>query len=107
MLRLKGYKIIKQRFKTKLGEIDIIAQRRSGFGIKSRKIIIFAEVKQRADLSSALHSITSSQTRRIEAAAQLFMAHARGLESHEWRFDIIIIGASFWPHHIKDAWRPD
>lgn len=103
MLRLKGYKIIKHRFKTKIGEIDIIAQK----GRADSKVIIFVEVKHRVDLTAALYSVTDVQTRRIEAAAELFMAYAHGLEHCAWRFDIIVTGARLWPHHIKDAWRPD
>lgn len=49
-LRLKGYKILVRRYKTKVGEIDIIARR----GNK----IIFTEVKARPSIDIALESIT-------------------------------------------------
>ncbi len=96
-LQLKAYAILERRYKTKLGEIDLIARRGN--------VIVFIEVKHRKSLDGGLYAVTPAQTRRIDAAANLYMARLRGSEAHERRNDIIVTGARVLPHHIKDAWR--
>ncbi|MEE9347892.1 MAG: YraN family protein [Robiginitomaculum sp.] len=96
-LQLKAYVILERRYKTKLGEIDLIARRGN--------VIIFIEVKHRKSLDAGLYAVSPAQTRRIDAAANLYMAQMRGSDSYERRNDIIVIGARALPHHIKDAWR--
>ena len=77
LLRLLGYKIIKQRYKTKLGEIDIIA--------KKRKTIFLFEVKYRKTAQEALESITPQQISRIKNAFLLYTQ-----ENHLENYDVII-----------------
>lgn len=101
MLRLKGYAILERRYKTKLGEIDLIAQRGD--------VIAFIEVKHRATLSAALYAVTQTQSQRIQGAANLYMAKRRAPDDPEQRFDIIATGARpwplrFWPYHVMNAW---
>jgi putative endonuclease len=97
-LRLKGYRILQTRYKTKLGEIDLIA--------KKGKAIVFIEVKHRRNAEDGLHSVTDFQARRIGDAAELYMVKAyRKHPDAEMRFDIMITGARFFPIHIRDAWR--
>jgi len=95
--RLRGYRILETRFKTKIGEIDLIARKKD--------VIIFIEVKHRATIDAGVYSVTSAQSRRIDGAANLFMAKYRGADHCERRNDIVITGASRFPHIIKDAWR--
>lgn len=100
-LRLKGYRILERRFKTKLGEIDLIARKGN--------VICFIEVKHRRNVNAALNAVTKEQSRRINGAANLYMATANrrfDKDDLEWRYDIIVTGASLWPRHIVDAWRP-
>ena len=49
-LRLRGYRIVARRFRTPLGEIDLIAQR--------GRLVAFVEVKARTDLEQALVALT-------------------------------------------------
>ncbi len=65
LLRLKGYRILAQRFKTPVGEIDLIAKRAS--------IIAFVEVKARPSAAAAMESVSARQRRRIARAALLFL----------------------------------
>ena len=51
-LSLKGYRLLARRFKTPHGEIDLIMRR--------GRATVFIEVKQRADLDSALLSVSPS-----------------------------------------------
>lgn len=94
MLRLKGYKIIAQRYKTPVGEIDLIAKR--------GRALVFVEVKARGSLNEALESLRSHQSRRILRAADYYMAHYRA-EPPEIRFDVIAINPPFRIRHIKAA----
>jgi putative endonuclease len=62
-----GYRILARRWKSPLGEIDIIAAR--------RHLLIFVEVKARATLDEAAESVTERQKQRIAAAAEIWLAN--------------------------------
>ena len=64
-LMLRGYRIIAWRYKTKIGEVDLIARRRQS--------LVFVEVKARQELSTALESVTVQMRKRITAAANSFL----------------------------------
>jgi putative endonuclease len=99
LLRCKGYRILARRAKHPVGEIDLIAKR--------GKLLAFVEVKARRSVGEAIHSITHNQRRRIERAAEAFVAHRPTLASCDWRFDVVILeGRWGWPRHVADAWRP-
>jgi len=92
-LRLKGYRIIARRFKTKMGEIDLIARR--------GRLVAIIEVKARPTLSQAHNAIDKISQRRIEAATDLWLARQQDAERLNVRFDAIIIRPWCWPCHIK------
>jgi putative endonuclease len=96
-LWLKGYKIIARRFKTKMGEIDLIAQK--------GKTIICVEVKYRGDMDSALGAVSEFSRRRIENAARIYMSQSRRMDMSV-RFDVIAITWPFFIRHIDNAWLP-
>src|SRR5207253_4422376 len=62
----KGYRIVARRFRSGVGEIDIIARRRN--------MIVFVEVKARAKLDDAAYAVTPQQQARIIAAAEAWIA---------------------------------
>ncbi|WP_020398552.1 YraN family protein [Kordiimonas gwangyangensis] len=96
LLRLKGYRILAERVRAPVGEIDIIATRGN--------TLVFVEVKQRRTRAAALESITAKQRSRIERAALLWVAKHK--KQHlSLRFDVIAIAWPRLPSHIKDAWR--
>ncbi|MBR9806585.1 MAG: YraN family protein [Alphaproteobacteria bacterium] len=97
-LRLKGYRILAQRVRTPVGEIDLIAEK-SG-------TIIFVEVKARAGRLAALNAVTPHAWARIARAADYWMARRPHYSDHGWRYDLIAITPARWPEHIRDAWRP-
>lgn len=97
-LRLKGYRILASRYRSPLGEIDIVALR--------GKIVALVEVKARAHQDEALESIGLRQRERLQRAANDFLAHYPQLNSHNLRFDAMLVAPKKWPKHIKDAWRP-
>ena len=73
-LRLAGYSILARRYKTKLGEIDIVA-RRGG-------ILAFVEVKARADIPTAADALGGRQFGRVARAASLFLARHPRYAAH-------------------------
>lgn len=74
LLRLKGYRILAERVRAPVGEIDIIATRGN--------TLVFVEVKQRRTRAAALESITAKQRRRIERAALLWAANTKNSTYH-------------------------
>jgi putative endonuclease len=92
-LRLKGYKILEQRYKTKLGEIDIIARKKSD--------IIFVEVKARKNLDT-YEVLSVNQQHRITNAAKYFISSNK-INAKNFRFDLIILKNVVSIKHIKNA----
>ena len=67
LLRLKGYRILAQRFRTPLGEIDLVARR--------GRLIAFVEVKARGpDSLDGLEAVGPAKQHRIAKAADAYLA---------------------------------
>jgi putative endonuclease len=92
-----GYRILARRWKSPLGEIDIIAAR--------RHTLIFVEVKARATLDGAAESVTERQKRRIAAAAEIWLASNPMPAIRDIRFDAILVAPSKLPRHIPRAFE--
>lgn len=95
LLRLKGYKIIARRYRTPVGEIDIVAKR--------GKRVVFVEVKRRASHAETIEAIPARQRRRIVRGAQYWLAGHPAFNGYELSFDVILIARRAWPRHIRDA----
>ena len=80
ILRLKGYKILERRYKTKLGEIDIIARRKN--------VLAIIEVKQRKTVEGGHESLHRAMLRRIEDAADLYQTRNNHVRELDMRFDV-------------------
>ncbi len=98
-LRLKFYRIVAARYRSPLGEIDIIASRGD--------ILALIEVKARPSRREAVEAIHSRQRQRLERAANDFLARHPRFRRHNVRFDIMLVAPRRWPEHIADAWRPE
>ena len=94
-LRLKGYRILARRYKSKVGEADIIAQK--------GRAVIFVEVKARGTLGEGLEAITPKQKKRIINAAKYFMASRPNVADLDFRFDVIVV-SGLKIHHLENAW---
>lgn len=97
LLKVKGYRILAQRFRCVAGEIDIIAAKGS--------TLVFVEVKARRNTVDALESITHRQQNRIEAAAEIWL-QSETSQNFAVRFDVITVAPRALPTHMMDAWRP-
>jgi len=96
-LLLKGYKILKKRFKTKLGEIDIIAEK--------GQYIIVVEVKTRKNKNIEINEVVkANQTKRIINTIKIFLNNNSRYCKYNIRFDIILI-SFFKIKHLQNAWH--
>jgi putative endonuclease len=80
----RGYAIVARRYRTRSGEIDIVA--------KDGEMIVFIEVKARAgvEFGGAAAAVTPVKQRRIAQMAVDFLARRR-LSSQPCRFDVVAI----------------
>ncbi|SDY91920.1 YraN family protein [Tindallia californiensis] len=99
----KGYSILNENFRTKLGEIDIV--------IADKDSIVFVEVKSRRTGKYGLprEAITSYKQSKIRKVALLYIKKYK-LEKRKVRFDVVEIfldetlGDEFWKvNHIINA----
>jgi len=83
-LKENGYKILRNNYKTKLGEIDIIA--------KDKDTLCFIEVKTRNSIrfGSPSESVTVFKRRQISKLALQFLKE-RNLLGKRARFDVVSI----------------
>jgi putative endonuclease len=91
----KGFRILARRWRSPLGEIDIVARR--------RQLLVFAEVKARGNLDDAAESINERQRRRIAAAAEIWLANNPDESISDVRFDAILVAPGKIPRHIAAA----
>lgn len=100
-LQANGYEILCERYKTKYGEIDIIARRHD--------VIAFIEVKARATVDQALESITPRMKQRIANAALFYLSENEEANMCDLRFDVIAIQSPLSQGntvtHIDNAWQ--
>ena len=94
-LVLKGYRIAALRYRTPVGEIDIVARKRD--------LIAFVEVKARRDLAAGVDAVNYPAQRRIAAAGELFISRQRDSARLSWRHDVIVVSPWRWPRHLEDV----
>jgi putative endonuclease len=94
-LRLKGYRLLARRFKTPVGEVDLI--------MSKADTTVFIEVKARQTVDQSLFAVTPFQSRRIAQAAAWYTARDTKAATGFQRFDIVAIPSYLWPTHIKNA----
>jgi putative endonuclease len=93
----KGFRILARRWKSPVGEIDIIARRRT--------LLVFVEVKARENFDDAAWSVTDRQRSRIAAAAEAWLARYADSRIRDIRFDAILVAPGRIPRHIASAFE--
>ncbi len=96
-LMVKGYRIVARRHRTKLGEIDLIARKGD--------LVAIVEVKARRTLAEAMEAIGYESERRIEAAADLWLARQPDYARLSIRFDMVAVLPWRWPVHVENAFQ--
>jgi len=94
-----GYAILDRNFKTRAGEIDIVA--------REQKTTVFVEVKRREATGhgTAAEFVSYSKARKVVSAARIYAAR-HGLTESLIRFDVIsidVIGGREQLRHHKGA----
>jgi putative endonuclease len=98
-LGAKGYRTIVRRWKSPVGEIDLV--------VKRGRLIVFVEVKARKALDQAAESVLPRQRRRIVAAAEAWLAAHPEHAGYDMRFDAILVTPGRMPQHIVSAFEAD
>jgi putative endonuclease len=88
------FKVLARRYKTKLGEIDLVLQKNNQ--------LVFLEVKARRKQTSVEELLTARQISRNYSAAEIFLSEFPQYNGFECRFDLIIICKNKISTHIKN-----
>jgi putative endonuclease len=84
LLTQRGYKIIARNFRTRTGEMDLIAEDADG--------LAFVEVRaRRGDGMTPEESLTPRKRKRLLAVAQEFLAAHSEFANHAWRIDLVAL----------------
>ena len=98
-LKNLGYKILARNFRTRWGEIDIVA--------RDEDCLVFAEVKTRADESFGAPeaAVTRTKQEHLVKAAQIYLSQTH--QGHAmWRIDVLALlkqNDGFAIRHLKNA----
>ncbi len=95
ILMLKGYRILKLRAKTPVGEIDIL--------VSKKGTLIAVEVKTSHSYDHASHKIDVRKQKRVTDALNWIRTQSRFMHYQSFRFDGFIIAKRRF-YHIIDAW---
>lgn len=86
-LERRGYAILARRYRTRYGEIDIVAE--------DRQTLVFVEVKARTtrEFGTAAEAVTVWKQRRLASMASEYLARER-IAGGPCRFDVVAIDAA-------------
>lgn len=95
-LMVKGYRILARRYKTPVGEIDLIARR--------GRVVTMVEVKARDHLDHAVLAVHLGNQKRIIGASRFWLSRHDTMPDIDLRFDIIAICPRRLPYHVIAAY---
>ncbi len=96
-LQAQLYRIVERRFKTPVGEIDLIARH---FGVT-----VFVEVKARGRAEATEEALRKVNRRRLVRAAEAYLMQHPKLVATPLRFDVIFLAPGRLPRHLKNAFE--
>lgn len=93
-LRRRGYAIVARRYRTRHGEIDIVAM--------DEGVLVFVEVKTRSDrrFGSPLAAVTPLKQRRLTRMALDYLVRSRTTGA-PCRFDVVSVAISRGKSHVE------
>ncbi len=95
-LRLKGWRILGQRVRTPVGEVDLVARR--------GRTLAFIEVKARAGEAAAAMALDEFRLRRVARAAEALVTRY-GRPDDTIRIDAMFILPGRLPRHLVNVWH--
>lgn len=95
-LRLKGYKILESRYKTRWGEVDIISVHKN--------TLVVLEVKYRKSLQECYEALQPVYLRRIEDTTLKYQAERPELHDLPIRYDAVFVVPPISVVHMRNAW---
>ena len=96
-LRLTGWRILAQRVKLPVGEVDLVARR--------GRTVAFVEVTWRRSEAALSSAIDAHRLRRVARAAEA-IAPKFVRAGDTMQIDVILIAPWRWPRRIANAWQP-
>lgn len=99
LLAAKGYRELARRWKSPVGEIDLVVRR--------GKTIVFVEVKARPRIDDAAWAVLPRQQRRIVAAAEAWLAAHPEHAGYDLRFDAVLVAPGRLPQHLVAAFEAE
>jgi len=95
-LNAKGYRVLARRYKTPVGEIDLV--------VKRGRMVAFIEVKRRANVDDGLYAVHAQNAARVRRAAEWWLKnHASLADKCDLRFDVIAIAPYRLIRHVSNA----
>ena len=90
-LSARGYAILERRYRTRHGEIDIIAEHEG--------VLVFVEVRARAtaEFGRAAETVTDAKQRKVTAMAVDYLARHH-VTNRPCRFDVVAIDEALGPN---------
>ena len=94
-LVLKGYRLLARRYRTPVGEIDLVAAR--------GPVTAFIEVKTRRSVADFGLALQQVNRQRLSRAAEAWLARHPEAATRDLRFDVIFLAPFRLPRHVMNA----
>lgn len=99
LLKRKGFYILSRNYTCSLGEIDLVAKKKS--------LLVFCEVKARHNLKygAPFEAVTIEKQKKLRRLAEAFIKHKK-IDYQDVRFDVVsilLIGNKPQIEHIENA----
>jgi putative endonuclease len=95
LLTVTGHRSLARRFKSPVGEVDIIA-------VRGRRVA-FVEVKRRPTSEDCEAAITGELRKRVRRAAALWLARNPPFQTYDVGFDLVFVVPWRFPTIMHDA----
>jgi len=96
-LRLHGWRILGERLRVPVGEVDLVARR--------GRTVAFIEVKWRDRAADLDLAIDQYRLRRVAAAAEMLRPRFAGPRD-DIRIDVMLLAPRRLPRHLVHVWQP-